>query len=285
MVQIEGANIEVLAWGERHLPGILLLHGSRAGADWWSTIAPRLMDDYRVIALSSSGMGGSDWRPSYSITQFARELIAVAQLQGLYERGGKPIVVAHSFGGYVALRACTLDPERIGGVVLIDCLLHDLKAAEQPWRAQQPEPRRTYATIADALARFRLIPSRLTDCHWALDDIARRSLRHDPLTGEWSWHFDNALFAKIAAEDMSDFDSIRQPVAIVRGEFSELYDGAVRARVEQLFGTSIPDIVVPEAGHHIMIDQPLALVATLRTLVGTWSACSRPDRRSRLGCG
>ena len=31
-----------------------------------------------------------------------------------------------------------------------------------------------------------------------------------------------------------------------------------------------PWIVVPDAGHHIMVDQPLALVATLRTLLAAW---------------
>ena len=30
------------------------------------------------------------------------------------------------------------------------------------------------------------------------------------------------------------------------------------------------EIAIPEANHHVMVDQPLALVAALRTLLKTW---------------
>ena len=39
-VEVEGAKIEVLAWGERGKPGLMFLHGGAAHADWWSFIAP-----------------------------------------------------------------------------------------------------------------------------------------------------------------------------------------------------------------------------------------------------
>ena len=58
--EVAGARIETLAWGEIGKPGLLLLHGNGAHADWWSFIAPLLASDYRVAALSWSGMGGSD---------------------------------------------------------------------------------------------------------------------------------------------------------------------------------------------------------------------------------
>ncbi len=34
----------------------------------------------------------------------------------------------------------------------------------------------------------------------------------------------------------------------------------------------LPVVDLPEAGHHPMLDQPLALVAALRTLLATWPA-------------
>ncbi|MHB8285667.1 MAG: alpha/beta fold hydrolase, partial [Caulobacteraceae bacterium] len=55
-VPVEGVNIELLAWGERGRPGLLFLHGGRAHADWFSFIAPFFADDYRVGAVSMSGM-------------------------------------------------------------------------------------------------------------------------------------------------------------------------------------------------------------------------------------
>lgn len=283
MLDVEGAGIEVLEWGRRSAPGLLLFHGSRASADWWSIIAPLLMRDYHVVAFSTSGMGGSDRRPAYSLTHFAREALAVADAFGLFESGLKPIFVAHSFGGYAALRACTIDGDRIGGVVLVDVLLQSLTLSEQPWKTSQPEPVRTYGTLAEALSRFRLIPSRPTNSLWALDEIARRSLRQIPATGDWTWQFDNALFSRLSLEDLSNFHDIRTPVAIVRGEHSELYDGRVKDRVADIFGVNIPDVVIPESGHHIMVDQPLALATSLRTLLAAWPYRPGTDRRSNLG--
>ena len=95
----EGAEIELLTWGEVGKPGLLLLHGNGAHADWWSFIAPLLADDYRVAAISWSGMGDSDWRPKYSAEIFMAEIfgaIDAAQLDRLASQLGKS-----SYGAYL----------------------------------------------------------------------------------------------------------------------------------------------------------------------------------------
>ena len=65
-VEVEGAAIELLTWGEVGKPGLVFLHGNGAHADWWSFIAPFFAADYRIAALSWSGQGGSGWRERYS---------------------------------------------------------------------------------------------------------------------------------------------------------------------------------------------------------------------------
>ena len=54
MVRVDGADIELLAWGEVGKPGLIFVHGNSAHADWWSFIAPFLADRYRVAALSAT---------------------------------------------------------------------------------------------------------------------------------------------------------------------------------------------------------------------------------------
>jgi pimeloyl-ACP methyl ester carboxylesterase len=72
---VAGARIETLAWGERGRPGLLLMHGNGAHAQWWSFIAPFFARDWRVVAFSWSGMGRSDRRQSgtYSLDLFVDE--------------------------------------------------------------------------------------------------------------------------------------------------------------------------------------------------------------------
>src|SRR5512139_1216949 len=49
---VEGADIEFLEWGDAGKPGLLLIHGSRASANWWDAIAPLLCRDFHVVAFS-----------------------------------------------------------------------------------------------------------------------------------------------------------------------------------------------------------------------------------------
>ena len=38
-----------------------------------------------------------------------------------------------------------------------------------------------------------------------------------------------------------------------------------------LLGRAAPIVTIPEAQHHVMLDQPLALVAALRALLADWN--------------
>jgi len=40
--------------------------------------------------------------------------------------------------------------------------------------------------------------------------------------------------------------------------------------VRELGGTDIPIIAIPKAYHHLMLDQPLAFVTALRTILEIW---------------
>ena len=118
-VESLGARIEMLVWGERGKPGLLLVHGNSAHADWWSFIAPFLAQDFRVASMSLAGMGDSDWRETYAFQDFAADAEAVAQAAGLYE-AGKPIYIGHSFGGSQVFFAAASHPERMRAAILVD---------------------------------------------------------------------------------------------------------------------------------------------------------------------
>ena len=62
-------------------------------------------------------MGDSDYRYEYSSATYADEILAVIEHAGL---GADTLVVAHSFGGYMAVKAANLHPEKFGGLILVD---------------------------------------------------------------------------------------------------------------------------------------------------------------------
>ena len=48
----------------------------------------------------------------------------------------------------------------------------------------------------------------------------------------------------------------------------------------ELLNRNAPVIEVPEAHHHLMLDQPLALVTGLRTLLADWEHSTPAQRRT-----
>ena len=179
---VEDAQIESLSWGRIGSPGLIFVHGNLGHADWWSYIAPFFAESYRVSAISLSGMGGSDHRAHYSLSQFGREIVGVAEGAGLFEGSRPPIIVAHSAGAGPAAHLADVTASRWGGVVFVDTGIRP--AAMMP---PQPPPRESnpvYPTLEDALASYRLAPAQKCANPFIIDWIARRALK--TVDGGWT---------------------------------------------------------------------------------------------------
>lgn len=138
-------------------------------------------------------------------------------------------------------------------------------------------PHRTYAEIAQALARFRLAPEQTCDNHYLLDYIARKSIKE--VNDGWHWKFDPFIWQKFETDDRESLlRSIPCRIGIMRGENSAIFPAEVGEYMYELLGSSVPVIEIPEAQHHIMLDQPIAFVSALRALLADWEH-SHPERR------
>ena len=276
-------RIETLSWGEVGRPGLLLAHGLTAHADWWSFICPMFADDYRVTAMSLAGMGDSDWREQYSFEGFAADAEAVCRATGLDAGGRKPVYIGHSFGGGNVFSVASRRPEQLHSAIIIDVGFSGPAKAPPAQEAGAPQdaPKKgtikVYPSLVEALARFRLSPLQPVTHPYIVDYIARRSLKRVPLpdgSGEgWSWKFDPDMWAKFDRPPLDAFfassPQVDVPIAHIRGEFSLLRSIPGLNDAYPANGLAID---IPDAHHHVMLDQPLALTAAIRSLLAAWRA-------------
>jgi pimeloyl-ACP methyl ester carboxylesterase len=259
-VDVEGARIRYRAWGDPGAPGLVLVHGGAAHSGWWDHVAP-LLSSHRVVAPDLSGHGDSGRREVYDMHLWAREIVAVAAA----ERLDRPVVVGHSMGGWAAVTTGVEHGDAVAAVAYIDSPLNDQPPEESRLRERQ-RPRRVYPTLEEAMARFHTLPAQDVLLPYVRDHVARGSLRR--VEGGWTWKFDPTFFGRrLLLRDL--LPQLPCPVALFRCEHG-LVSPEMAAEMTRLVPRRLPVVDLPDAGHHPMLDQPLALVTGLRTLLAFW---------------
>lgn len=259
----DGVRIAYRMWGGTTGRGIVLVHGGGAHSRWWDHIAPLLAADRRVIAVDLSGHGDSGRRETYGFDTWADEVLAVAADAGLTE---PPVVIGHSMGGIVTLRVAALFGSQIEGAVIIDAPLRDWAPEEQAARHERVfRQLRVYPTRDAILARFRPVPDQPVIGYIA-DHVAATSIRQ--CGNGWTWKWDPVIFNS-REDPTAPLTRLDCRAALFRAEHGIL-SAEMSDLVYDRLGRVAPVIEIPVAGHHIMLDQPIALVAALRTLLSDW---------------
>jgi len=261
-VEVEGARVHYRVWGDRALPGLVLVHGGAAHSGWWDHIAPQL-HSHRVVALDLTGHGDSGRRDAYDMKLWAREVVAVTEAEEL----DRPVVLGHSLGGWVALTVGVESPDAVAAVAVIDSPI-DRQPPEDERLRDRKRPHRTYPTAEEAMARFRTIPTQDVLLPYVLEHIARGSLRHD--SDGWRWKFDPNFWGTRPLL-LQLLPQLTGPVALFRCE-KGLVTQEMATEMAALVDGHLPVVDLPDAGHHPMLDRPLTLVAGVRTLLAVWPA-------------
>jgi pimeloyl-ACP methyl ester carboxylesterase len=268
-VVVDGCRIHYLAWGEPGRRGLVFVHGGAAHAHWWTHVAARFADRYRVVALDMSGHGDSGRRENYALDQWADEVMGVAAAAGMV---GRPLIVGHSMGGFVTIVTAARYSEDLAGVIVCDSPVTapdpEIDAARLGQAFGTP---RVYPTEAEALARFRTVPPQDNYLDYVMADVAARSLQ--TVDGGWSWKYDNRVFegqhANPRAIAREYLEAITCRLALLRAE-NGLVTEDIGQFMYEMLGRVNPVIEIPEAGHHLMLDQPLPLLTAIRTLAADW---------------
>lgn len=274
-LDVGGAAIHALVWGEAGRPGIVLVHGGAAHAHWWSHIAPAFLPDYRVVALDLSGHGDSDRREQYSLDMWTDEVVAVIDA---CDFASDPVVIGHSMGGFVTMATAARHNDRLGGGIIIDSPVVKVDPeVEQARRTNDFAKAKIYDDPEIPIAKFRTIPAQEHYLPYVKEHVARNSLRQLD-DGRWGWKFDPTVFIPRRNDAASYLADIRCRVALLRCEHGLMTTDIGDYMYEQL-GRVAPVIELPTAGHHPMLDVPLILITALRSLLADWDH-SHPLRRT-----
>jgi pimeloyl-ACP methyl ester carboxylesterase len=264
-----GCDIHYLRWGPKTsaLPGVLFLHAGGAHAQWWSFIAPFIAEDRPVAAIDFSGMGDSGRRDGYDSSCHVAEITAVLAAAAL---GPKPIIVGHSFGGYIAMCHGARHGKGLGGIIFADTALRPEAEAKAAPVEAYTRPIRIYPDRTEILARFRLGPAQPCENRFILDYLAGTSIA--PRDGGWAWKFDvaargNSHHEEPLADYVSDLPCRK---ALIYGADSAMMMADAAAFTTGLFGPGDPVVQLPAAHHHLFLDQPIAFVAALRAILSSW---------------
>ncbi|WP_170312915.1 alpha/beta fold hydrolase [Prescottella subtropica] len=97
-------------------PEVLALHGLTGHGRRWESLGADQLRDTRIVAPDLRGHGRSPWTPPWGFDTHVDDLVRVLDRHAT----GPVVVVAHSFGGAVAVHLARAVPERIRGLVLLD---------------------------------------------------------------------------------------------------------------------------------------------------------------------
>ena len=266
-VTVTGCPINYLVWGEPDRAPLVLVHGGAAHAMWWSFLAPELARHYYVIAPDLSGHGDSGRRESYPGEGWADEVIAVSADAA---NGRLPVLVGHSMGGLVSIAAAAIHGERLAGAIIVDAPVRKPDPESEAGRGGKTfRTPKTYPDLPTAMSHFRLIPEQPCEHGFILEHIARHSLVQTE--NGWTWKFDPKVFLRASSRPPRDYlTRVRCRVALIRGEFSAIVPPETSQYMVELLDRNAPLVEIPQAHHHLMLDQPLAFIAAVRALLTDW---------------
>jgi proline iminopeptidase len=258
----------------RERPVMLLLHGG-PGLDhvYFKPFLSTLAASAQLVYLDQRGQGRSGRPPleTCTIEQMADDAAAFCQTLGI----ARPIILGHSFGGFVALELAVRHPELIGGLILVNTAAStdDMAGSMDLLEQRHGAPARAVAERlfgGDVSEEVQIDFGRLVmpaymhdsaNVHLFAEAIGRTILNP-------------ALMASYFGHSAASYDlrphlgTIRIPTLVIVGND----DWLLPPRASRVIASNIPEaelVVIPNAGHMPFIEQPAAFSAAVRQFLAT----------------
>jgi pimeloyl-ACP methyl ester carboxylesterase len=260
-IEVNGVKLHYLDYGTAGCTPLLCLHGGAVNAHWFDFVAQAFTPDYHMRSFDQRGHGDSAWAepPEYSYDAYAADVAEIVKKLDLRDF----VMMGHSMGGLVSLIYAATYPGRVKKLVLIDSTLVSTPDRVALLHQVGNREGKTYSTHDDFIENFRVRPAGTTAAPEILRYLAERSGRHSA-DGLWRHKFDRNVYAKRAMIDIPSYwDRIEIPALYVKGGRSNritpeiIEDATARCPYFEL-------IEVPEADHHVTLDNPPGFVEAVR---------------------
>ena len=104
---------------EGKAPSLVFLHGWSCNRQHWKEQVPRFKGEYEIVTIDLAGHGESTkQKKEWTVPGLADEVVEVIEALDLK----KVILIGHSMGGSVALFVAPKIPDRVLGIIGVDCL-------------------------------------------------------------------------------------------------------------------------------------------------------------------
>ncbi len=254
LIDVNGASLHYLEWGEEANPPLILLHGGSAHAHWWDHIASSLARTFRVLAFDLRGHGDSSWitPPAYEIQDYVADLEAVITTLQL----DSPSLLGHSLGGFIALNYATRHAASLRALISVD--IGPQLRQSRYMRLLRALPPPIYQDEADLHNRFRLLPADTQAPADLLRHIAHHSVQPSE-DGNLHLKADRAAMIRQPWDLTPLLPTIVCPTLFLRGQNSRNLSPEKLAQMLHACPQA-QSREIPAAGHHIFLDQPSAFL-------------------------
>jgi 3-oxoadipate enol-lactonase len=228
---------------------VILLHGNGLNHEMWRHLEPVLRPSYRVIAPEFRGMGRSEapGRPgvTWTVDDHAADLMAFMDVVGV----DRAALLAHAFGGFVALWLALDHPDRVASMVLADAsaYLDGATKVGLPKWADKAEHLGMDALVDAAMERW--FVQRVRDDPSTMDLYRRMVLANPPM----GYAANCRGIPKFDAR--SELGRIATPTLVIGGE----EDFSITVQQKRELAEGIPGarlVVVSDASHTLPEEQP-----------------------------
>lgn len=254
IVAYDDVRIEVLAEGAGPLV-VLLPSRGRAAGDFDEVAAGIAKAGFRVLQLQPRGAGRSSGpMKEQSLHDFARDTAAVIKHEG----GGPAIIVGHAFGNWVARMTAVDHPQLVRGVAIVAAAAKAYPGFEGAKALSEAVKKSGDPALPDA--------ERLNYLRIAF--FAPSSDASVWLKG-WYPEVDEAQFLAGRATKQSEWWSGGTvPLLDLQAALDPFKPRAMMNETKEEFGDRATIVVIPNASHALLPEQPAAVVDAIVAWIG-----------------